>query len=517
MPRPTIETLEPRRLLAAGDFTGDFAATINFQPEDLGPVENTRADFGRPFAVRGNGLTYGWNRDIEPVDVDSTRDLPGLTVGGNIGNGPEGEDQNVDERYDTHVPVNPGDSFSIEVPEGNTYAISFVSGSPDFDGPYGAARHDWLVNGQRVMNAQVTPDYPWGENVLYVEPVDGRITLTAGENSQQNSLAFLRVASVEPLEEAGEGVDVSWTNDTGLNSPIRRVEGNGITVGDRLYMVGGFTEGYQDVTNRLDIYDFNTGEFTRGADLPDLVAETHAAAATDGRYIYSISGQLGLGSGTEHPGTTAVHRYDTQTDSWERFPADLPEIRHGGAATVLDGFLYMFGGDDETWVMARGDAWRIDLADPDADWQPLATMPFAVDHIEAQAIDGKIYVPGGEYAHSISYVQRAELQIYDPATDSWSLGQALPVPTSHGRTFSLDGRLWYVGGQRENQIVLPQTLSYDPAEDEWSRHDDMPQPRRVGYVALRDRTVFYFAGDSGNGFPASTLVGEVDRFISVDV
>ena len=509
--RPPVEALEPRQLLAAGDFTGVFAVNVNFQPIDLGPVAETRADFGRPFATRGNGLTYGWNRRLSPIDHDSTRDLPGLTVGGKLGNGPAGEDQTVDQRYDTNVPVNAGDSWSISVPElpaGQTYALSFVTGGPGFDGPYGAAKHDWLVNGTRVMTAVVTADYPWGENVIYADPVDGRITLTAGDQSAQNSLAWLRLASVESLPTAAPGRAVSWTNDTSLNSPIRRVEGGSATVGDRLYVLGGFTENYAGVTQRLDVYDFTTGQWSRGADLPG--GETEQATAADGRYVYSVGGQLGPGNGDQHPGTAAAWRYDTTTDVWDRLP-DLPAIRFGASAAVTDGFLYVFGGDEANFIEARGDGWKLDLTDPAATWRPVATMPFAVDFAEAVVLGGKIYVPGGEYAHAVSYVQRAELQIYDPAADSWSLGAPMPVPSSHARAVAYDGQIWVLGGQKFDQIVLSQVVSYDPATDRWLRHDDLPQTRKFGYPAVRGDRFYYFAGDGyGNGFPTSTLVGTLD-------
>ena len=391
--RPRVEPLEPRRLLAAGDFTGVFAANVNFQPADLGPVAETRADFGRPYATRGNGLTYGWNRKLSPIDHDSTRSLPGLTVGGKTGNGPAGEDRNVDQRYDTNAPVNAGDSWSISVPDlpaGQTYALSFVTGGPEFTGTYGQTVHDWQVNGQSVLTAVVTENYPWGENVIYAEPIDGKITLTAGDRSAQNSLAWLRLASVESLPTAAAGAAVNWTNDTSLNSPIRRVEGGSATVGDRLYVLGGFTENYAGVTQRLDVYDFTTGQWSRGADLPG--GETEQATAADGRYVYSVSGQAGRGSGDQHPGTAAAWRYDTVTDAWDQLP-DLPAIRFGASAATLDGSLYVFGGNEENFIEARGDGWKLDLADPAATWQPVATMPFAVDFAEAVVLDGKVYVP----------------------------------------------------------------------------------------------------------------------------
>jgi hypothetical protein len=272
---PAIEALERRCLLA------DFSATINFQPEGVGPVEFTRADFGRPFGVRGNGLTYGWSRDLEAdgamFDRDSERELIGLRFGGRLGNG---ESSAVDERFDTFARAEAGDEWSILVPDG-TYAVAMVSGDPDFGGPIDAERHVWTVNGQAAMRARPVPMHPWGEAIAYVEVTDGRITLRADEDGVNNSLSWVRVAQIPPLPEYQQGQGIQWEVTDDISSPVKRVEGGYARVGDKFIVIGGFGEGYESVYRRVDIFDLQTNQWSSGADLPAGAAETHMGFVAD--------------------------------------------------------------------------------------------------------------------------------------------------------------------------------------------------------------------------------------------
>lgn len=519
-PTACLEPLENRRLLA------DFAATINFQPADDGPVEFTRADFGRPFALRGNALTYGWSRDLEAdgdiIERNSQRDIIGLRFGGRIGNGPPDEDQNVDERFDSFARVDAGDEWSIQVPNG-TYAVALVSGDPQFAGGAGSQRHVWTVNDQPTMDADPLADYPWGEGITYVEVTDGLITLRADEKGLNNSLSWVRVAHVPPLPQYAQGQDIQWEFIDQIVSPVRRAEGGYARVGEKLFVIGGFGEAYQSVHRRVDILDLQTQGWSSGADLPAGASETHMGFVADEArgHIYWLTGQSGAGEGGQSFSTaTSAWRYVIAEDRWERY-VDLPAARFGGAAAIVGNFLFFFGGNDTSRVVARGDGWKIDLSRPATDtdsdgvpdspaWQPIALMPVPGDHLNADALNGKIYITGSEHAHGVSYVQQRDLQIYNPATNSWSLGAPLPTGSSHNRSLVYGGRIWVFGGQRETQLVLDEVRSYDPVTNTWQLHNPMPEGRKTGYIFVKDDEFFYIAGDAFlEGFPLGTMRGRL--------
>ena len=61
----------------------------------------------------------------------------------------------------------------------------------------------------------------------------------------------------------------------------------------------------------------------------------------------------------------------------------------------------------------------------------------------AQA-NGKIFVMGG---YPFNRVTSRTVQIYDIATDTWSLGPDLPQPNNHGMAAAVNGKIYLLGGQ----------------------------------------------------------------------
>src|SRR5207249_3316651 len=67
------------------DQTRPFNANINFQPVNTPYYKGYKPDWGRLYGLRGNGLTYGWNRSTQNLMFDN--------------NNPKSPDQ----RFDTGV------------------------------------------------------------------------------------------------------------------------------------------------------------------------------------------------------------------------------------------------------------------------------------------------------------------------------------------------------------------------------------------------------------------------------
>ena len=315
--RPLAESLEQRRLLAASTFDeitalrasadrsvdGGFAVTVNFQPDGMANVANTRGDFGRLYGERGNGLTYGWNRDLEAAgdvfDRDTTIDDYSLTASTQVG---------IDERYDTGVELELGDEWSIDVPDGKTYAVAIVSGDPNVADPDRASPQVWTyldVNGTLFLNGRLQPQWAFAEVSGYVEAgEDGRITISVDERTQNGRLLWVRIAEVEPFPSYGEGENVDWFEairgfEDEYDAPlgeVRRGEGGGGLVGDEVVTIGGFDVAYEGVWQRVDAIDVNTRESRALAPIPEGAANTHAASVVDDarELIYYLGGEVGL-------------------------------------------------------------------------------------------------------------------------------------------------------------------------------------------------------------------------------
>lgn len=74
----------------------------------------------------------------------------------------------------------------------------------------------------------------------------------------------------------------------------------------------------------------------------------------------------------------------------------LPVAVTNPMAVVLDGSVYLAGGNAGSPRLSRSDFWRLDLAKPAAGWQPLPTWPGpARSHAVMAALDGAIYLLSG--------------------------------------------------------------------------------------------------------------------------
>ena len=83
---------------------------------------------------------------------------------------------------------------------------------------------------------------------------------------------------------------------------------------------------------------------------------------------------------------------------------------------------------------------------PSGSWLSLALLSEPRQELTAAALDGKVSAVGGLAGRPNAN------EIYDPATNRWSLGAHLPVGTDHAWALALGSRLW----------ALSQ-LSYSPA------------------------------------------------------
>jgi N-acetylneuraminic acid mutarotase len=79
-------------------------------------------------------------------------------------------------------------------------------------------------------------------------------------------------------------------------------------------------------------------------------------------------------------------------------------------------------------------------------WSTRAPMPSARSAIGAAALDGKIYVIGGEgWGDKFTRVFRAN-QAYDPNSNSWAEKAPMPTPRHGFAKGVIDGRLYAVSG-----------------------------------------------------------------------
>ncbi|MBV9790050.1 MAG: hypothetical protein JOZ51_17820 [Chloroflexi bacterium] len=150
-----------------------FSTKVNFQPSGTPLVTGYLPDYGKVYAPRGNGYTYGWNAD----NSANTRDRNTTT----------------DQRYDTLVRMQNGGNFSweIAVPEGQ-YDVRIVAGDPDFIDSVYKINVEYAL----AVNGTPTSTNKWLEGTATTVQVfasDGRLTISNASGAVNNKINFIEI------------------------------------------------------------------------------------------------------------------------------------------------------------------------------------------------------------------------------------------------------------------------------------------------------------------------------------
>jgi len=170
--------------------------------------------------------------------------------------------------------------------------------------------------------------------------------------------------------------------------PFARASPAGAAIGNRIYVTGGsqLDRGAESSASpTLAIYDIETGEWTRGPDMP-TARHHHGATAIGGR-LFVVGGRADNDLSVD-----AVERFDPARGRWDRLPP-LPLGAGGLAVVAAAGMVIAIGGGDdgESWVTPA--TWALD---PDGGrWRRLADLNVARHGHGAAAVDSYVYVFGG--------------------------------------------------------------------------------------------------------------------------
>jgi N-acetylneuraminic acid mutarotase len=160
------------------------------------------------------------------------------------------------------------------------------------------------------------------------------------------------------------------------------------------------------------------------------------------------------------------------------------------AGPAVFSFTGLEGG--KTWqdVSRRAFRWNVGA---DA-WHEIAPVPGPPRlAATAQAVAGRIYLFGGyTVAADGAEATLDRLDVYDPATDTWSAGAALPVPVDDAVSGVWgDSLVVLVSGWSDSTNVAAVQL-YDPAQDTWQRATDVPGTPVFGHTGALARDALLF-------------------------
>ena len=310
------------------------------------------------------------------------------------------------------------------------------------------------------------------------------------------SSSFLWTSLVLPAEPSRQG-GLSWAGlqDTGswrtaAPAPTKRTEVTAAAVAGKLYLMGGFSA--PSLRNVLDLaitdvveeYDTVADRWKTVAPMPAKLH--HAGAVAIGERVYVVGGFTKAVLSVWHP-VASLYIYHPASDTWVEGPP-MPTARGGLAVAELDGRIIAVGGYGES-----ANTGAVELYDPlQKQWDTLPSLPTARDHLAVAVWNGKVYAIGGrldrDYGKNLTTVE-----VYDSRTGTWVKAADLPTARSGITAGMMDDAIYVLGGESPAGTFAANE-AYDPTTDRWSAMAPMPTSRHGLGSAVVGHELFVVAG-----------------------
>jgi hypothetical protein len=292
-------------------------------------------------------------------------------------------------------------------------------------------------------------------------------------------------------------------------------EAGSLRVGGKLYVIGG----YQTLTRmcqKMQICDIKTGEWSYGPEFPDGFPLSHAGIASDGKFLFVVSGQPGPAC---EPATDRVWALHLDDMTWEPM-APLPAVRYAPLLEYVDGSLHLISGAMEDRETISNDHFILQIRHQDAKdkstlpkrenqlWCKGPPIPEGGDHAGSVVFEGKIYVIGGEHGHARvtmdaskccgAYWVHNYLFRFDPQKEEWERLADMPFGSSHieSQIAVIGNRIVVLGGTGDRDNLVDRVQEYDPAQNRWRQLNRLPMPRKGGVVWEKDGSLYFNGGQS---------------------
>lgn len=289
-----------------------------------------------------------------------------------------------------------------------------------------------------------------------------------------------------------------WT----VQEPMPTVR-TGFSVGavnGMLYAVGGQIPGTSrhNAVSTVEAYDPNTNRWFTKAPMPTVGPGAQIGVVSG--VLYAVGG-INVGLVDPLPVGT-VEAYDPVTDTWTA-KQPIPSPPYGAGVGVVNGILYAVGGiaPGGSGIVITG---TLQAYDPASDtWTTKAPMPTPRIGFRVGVLNGLLYVVGGDDVGTV--------EAYDPVTDTWATKQHMLTARSGFDVGVVNGILYAVGGATGRDVALTITdrvEAYDPATNTWTTKAPMPIGRLYPSVAVLNGVLYALGGNP----PFGSTSGENDAY-----
>ncbi|MFD4673767.1 Kelch repeat-containing protein [Lentzea sp. NPDC058450] len=240
--------------------------------------------------------------------------------------------------------------------------------------------------------------------------------------------------------------------------------------------------------------------------------QEHSVAAL-GRHVYVIGGIRPEGAGVTTVADVEV--YDTRADKWHR-AAPLPVPMNHPNAVAVGGRIYVLGG------LSGGASWQA-LPDsfvynPVTDrWTKLPDMPKGFERGSAAmgVLGTRVYLAGGmrTLTPGPGGLQDtvADVHTYDVVTRRWATLPSLPEARDHVGGAVVGGTFYVVGGRDRGQVNVRDTV-YAFSRGRWTERAPMPTPRGGIASAVVGSKIYTFGGEGKVVDGVNTVFSETEAY-----
>lgn len=294
-------------------------------------------------------------------------------------------------------------------------------------------------------------------------------SIVKGGSGRYLLMAFLIVFSL--IEFSDLAAQNGWQKTIALTTRSR-VGSGACTVGDKIYVIGGF--GY---VNEGIVESFDPA--TLKWKLLDSMTTPRGFIACE-----ELNGKIYTIGGGWPNRTNKNEAYDVATDSWSSQQC-LCDTLGGMAGAVVDGKIYVMGGFDQRLCLAYNPVYN--------KWVTKQPMPEGSGgEICAVVYKGFIYTFGGSDSKTQTALNK--VYSYNPASDQWTEKRQMPTARYGARAFVYKDKIYVIGGAPGEHKSTGAVEVYDPAANTWAKLPDMPQPMVYFSCAVYKNKLYTFGG-----------------------
>ena len=275
-------------------------------------------------------------------------------------------------------------------------------------------------------------------------------------------------------------VPEAWAAGPDLPSVGVRLAGVYFPANGKFYAMGGRSSDTagNEFTHPFE-YDPNSNSWTtKAATYPDnLVNNMACGVLTDAGtpYIYCAGGSVVV---TPTVTTGRVFRYNPVTDTISPVAAPWPAAGTTvlpGGFTVFQNKLYILGGFDTVTGGGQGINQIWEFTPSPAAWvQKPTVLPVPLGYIPTTTIGSLIYTGGGSDITAGLLTDTTNSFVYNPVANT--IGTIAPIPRATGETRALNfnGKMLVMGGGRTAPNPSNEVDIYDPATNAWTVNTPIP-------------------------------------------